>query len=242
MAAPPFDDLSHLPRERLQHMQRAADELYALLVEFHAAGAHPVTEVLAASQAAYATFTPYPEDGVGSAGDAYAWYYHAHDATPDRPWLENGHFHCFAMVDHLRDDVQPWAPPIESRPDNRSVAHLVALCVSPVGTPERLFTLNRWASDECLYPADDIIPLIDAFAITEDTRLARTSQCLSAILRLLQPQISWLLRERDQVLRAAQEQNPAGFSEDASIEITSMLTFDLDDHLAALERALTLHA
>ena len=57
---------------------------------------------------------------------------------------------------------------------------------------------------------------------------------LSALLRVLSPQIGWLLHERDQVLGAARTRNPEGYSEDRSLDIVSTITFDLDAHLEAV--------
>lgn len=233
--APAYDDLSLLPLRRLQDMQRAADDLFTALHDLQAKGAHPVADVVSAADGRFTTFTYYPANGVGGAEDQYAWYYHAHDPGPDRPWEEHGHFHCFAFVD---GEQQAWAAPKTPRADNRNATHLVAVCVSASGAPWRLFTLNRWASDDCLYPSEATIPLLDMFEIAHDARFEGTSRWLSALLKVLQPQVDWLLRERDRVLRAAQLRDPTGFSEDAAIEIPSMLDFDLDEHLGALERAL----
>lgn len=218
-------------------MRRAERDLFAVLDRCSRAGRHPVGDLLAALEGPFMTHTRYPDDGVGEAADGYAWYYHAHDPTPDRPWGENGHFHCFAYTELLDPSVQPWALPSEPDLESGGLVHLVALCVSEAGVPDRLFTLNRWASDEWLYPAGLVTPLIDRFRVKHDPRFPLTSRWLSALLRLLQPQIAWLLQERDGVLTALRDRNPEGFSEDPTVEVTSMLDFDLDAHLAALDRA-----
>jgi hypothetical protein len=238
----PVVELSTLPLEQLREMGRAADELVALLEDMRARGTHPVSNLWAAGTGTFITFAPYPDNGVGRANDKYAWYYHAHDPCQDRPWLENGHFHCFAFVDDIAADVTPWATPTQARPDNRQVAHLIALCVNQDGIPDRMFTLNRWASDETLYPAEIVAPLVAGFEIAEDDRFRFTSRWLSLLLRLLQPQITSLLLQRDQVLRAAETSNPAGFAEDPVIEVTSTLAFSLDNHLSELELALEVRA
>jgi hypothetical protein len=83
-----------------------------------------------------------------------------------------------------------------------------------------------------------VIPLLDEFHVANDTRFNQTSRWLSAMLRLLHPQIAWLLRERDRVLLDHREQVGDAFSEDGAIELTSLINFDLDEHLAALDNAL----
>jgi hypothetical protein len=218
-------------------MREAERDLFDVLAGFARDGRHPVHDVVSAADGAYTTFTRYPEDGVGGGVDNNAWYYHAHDPTDTRQWEENGHFHCFGFADRLDPAATPLAMPPSTDPASRGPVHLVALCVRSDGVPERLFTLNRWASDEWLYPAADVIPLLDQFCISNDARFSATSRWLSAMLRLLQPHIAWLLHERDRVLRAHREQTGDGFSEDAALELTSLLEFDLDEHLAALDRA-----
>lgn len=218
-------------------MHRAANEFFQSLDCFAREGRHPVGGLFAAAQGPFTTFTRYPDDGVGGAADGFAWYYHAHDPAPDRPWGENGHFHCFAYTEWLGASASPWALPPTPDLDAGGLIHLVAVCVDEEGVPNRMFTLNRWASDEWLYPAEDVIPLIDRFRVRRDPRFPLTSRWLSALLRLLQPQIAWLLQERDAVLTALRDRHPEGFSEDPSVEVASMLTFDLDGHLDALSRA-----
>lgn len=218
-------------------MRAAERDLFDVLAGFARDGSHPVRDVVSAADGAYTTFTRYPEDGVGGGVDNSAWYYHAHDPADTRPWEENGHFHCFGFADRVDVSATPLALPPNVDPASRGAIHLVALCVRSDGVPDRLFTINRWASDEWLYPAADVIPLLDEFQITNDARFSSASRWLSAMLRLLQPQIAWLLHERDRVLRAHRERIGDTFSEDPGVELTSILEFDLDEHLAALDRA-----
>ena len=102
--------------------------------------------------------------------------------------------------------------------------------------PNRLFTINRWASNEWMYAADDLLPLIERFTLAEDLPFPLIGRWLSAMLRVLSPQIGWLLHERDRVLAAARATDPEGYSEDRSLDIVSTVTFDLDAHLDALEQ------
>jgi hypothetical protein len=75
--APPFSDLSALPRARLLAMREAERELFDVLTTFAREGRHPVHDVVSKADGAYTTFTRYPEDGVGGGQDNSAWYYHA---------------------------------------------------------------------------------------------------------------------------------------------------------------------
>src|SRR5262249_19748295 len=117
------------------------------------------------------------------------------------------------------------------------LCHLVALAFDDRGVPDRLFTINRWASDEWMYPARDLVPLVDRFVLGGDTKFQLTSRLLSATLRVLHPQVAWALHERDRAIAAHRTDDPDGATEDPALEVTSMVTFDLDAHLAALECA-----
>ncbi|MGH8675006.1 MAG: DUF6969 family protein [Burkholderiales bacterium] len=88
-----------------------------------------------------------------------------------------------------------------------------------------------------MYRASNVIPLIDRFICGSKTPFAWTGRLLSATLRLLHPQIAWALRERDRVLDAHRKIDAHGFAEDRSIEVTAEVVFNLDHHLAALDRA-----
>jgi hypothetical protein len=103
--------------------------------------------------------------------------------------------------------------------------------------PVRLFAPNRWVTGEWLYGARDVVPLVERFAIRAAQPCELTSRWLSALLRLLYPQIAWLVHERDRVLAARRAREPHGFSERNSIEIAASIRIDLDDHLDTLARA-----
>src|SRR5436190_10061546 len=99
--APPFHDLSALPRRRLAAMQMASRDLFAVLDDFSREGRHPVRDVLAATPETYTRWQHYPPGDVEDAATGYAWYYHAHDPSEARQWEEHGHFHCYAYTELL---------------------------------------------------------------------------------------------------------------------------------------------
>jgi len=215
-------------------MRRAARDLFEVLELMASEGRHPVKDVLAASPDSFTEGSRYPPpEGVQDAATGSAWYYHAHE----RPWDEHGHFHCFRYAELVRPGATPIALPDEPELEKNGVVHLAALCVDANGLPMRLFTINQWASGEWMYPAREVAPLVEGFRLGGETALPLVSRWLSAMLGVCQPQIAWLLHERDRVLADRRALDPAGFAKDRSIEITSALTFDLDAHLAALDTA-----
>jgi len=211
-------------------MRRASRELFDVLETFARKGRHPVRDLLAAPPNALAH---YPAGDVQDSATGSIWYYHAHE----RDWIEHGHFHCFLYTELVRPGAQPIALPENPDFDKGGLVHLIALCFAASGVPTRLFTVNRWASDEWMYSAEDVVPLIDRFEFVGNTRFVLTSRLLTATLRVLYPQVAWALYERDRVLDERRRVDPEGFSEDQSFNVTSVVDFNLDDHLVALDRA-----
>lgn len=234
LAPDPTHLLTELPAARIAALAQARSDLFEVNAAYNARRAHPLREVLASGTQPFTRYEHYPPDDVDDVPAGYAWYYHAHEPGESRPWEEHGHFHCYAYP-ALLAHAEPLArPPDGSPPRNAGITHLLGLCCSDRGVPNRMFTINRWASNEWMYAADDLLPLIDRFALAGDLPHPLVSRWLSALVRVLSPQIGWLLRERDRVLGEARRRDPAGYAEDRSIDIVSTLTFDLAAHLKAV--------
>lgn len=233
---PPLD-LIPLPARRLRSMRAAAADMFAVLDACAGSGSHPVRDVIATSPAPFAPLTNYPPKPVEDTQTGSAWFYHAHEAAEARPWHEHGHFHCFGMAKALRKGARPLALPEDPGSFERAYVHLAAISIDPNGVPTRLFATNRWVTNEWMYPARHIVPLIERFEVHTDARFALTSRWLSAMLRLFQPHIAWLLAERDRVIAARRAAGAEIFTEDESVEAVSVAGIDIDAHLGALDRA-----
>ena len=234
MAPQPAPLMADLPAARIAALGQARADLFEVIAAFNAAGGHPVRDVLASGAWPFTRYYHYPPDDVDDVPAGYAWYYHAHEPGESRPWDEHGHFHCYAYPTLLADAEPLALPPQGDAARAAGIVHLLGLCCSDRGVPNRLFTINRWASNEWMYAADDLLPLVERFTLAEDLPFPLIGRWLSALLRVLSPQIGWLLHERDQVLGAARMRNPEGYSEDRSLDIVSTITFDLDAHLEAV--------
>jgi hypothetical protein len=237
LIAPPFADLSPLPRARVAAMRQAARELFAVLERCARDGRHPVSELLAASPEGFTRWCYYPPDPVADASSGSAWFYHAHDPSEARQWDEHGHFHCFTSAKKLARGAKPIALPPDPDPEKERTVHLAALSIHGSGVPKRLFTTNRWVTGEWMYEARAVAPLVDRFAIRSDKRFHLTSRWLSALLRLFHPQIAWLLQERDRAIGERRASGATDFTEDQTVEAVSVIEIDVDAQLAALDRA-----
>ena len=189
------------------------------------------------------------------AADAYdptshaQYFYHRH---PDPDALaEHGHFHLFLRAEGMPAGTLPLLlpeaaianlpTPPQAAPSKRGirdeVSHLIAIAVDAAGNPVRLFTTNRWVTGETWYRAEDVIRMLDRFTLDAAEPQCPVDTWLSAVVRLYQPEIAMLLRERDRtVMDPRHRRRRVDVFEDSRLEITSSLAIDLDARLAAVDR------
>lgn len=235
----PEPDLSALPRERLEAMHDAAAAMLRCEAALRKSGMSVVTEVLR-GQGDFTLWERYPRGDVHDVESHSQYFYHAHDPQ-EMVEGENGHFHVFLRTGALAPDLEPWrlrGARVPDDPENRFV-HLVALSVDARGRPLRLFTTNRWVTDETFSRADAIIALLDRFDIGLAHPNFAVSEWLNAMMRLYRPQIEGLLRLRDAVVETWEDSHPdAETLEDRRLQNVSEIALDPTAQIAALERAL----
>jgi hypothetical protein len=216
-----------------------------------AARSRNVISELTAGELTLAEWRHYP---MGEAYDPKShaqYFYHSHPAS-ERPPREHGHFHTFLRAEGMPAGVVPLLLPeiavanVEVSPPQAAplkrgtkeeVSHIVAIAVDAQGEPIRLFTTNRWVTGETWYCADDVILMLERFAVEEAEPSATVNRWVGAMLRLFHPQIAALIRARDNMVMARRRRRRRHVFEDLTLEITSTLDISLDPHLAFLERA-----
>jgi len=202
----------------------------------------------------------YPPGEVYDPVSHLQYFYHRHPraaAAPTPEATEHGHFHLFLRGEGMPAGVVPMllpetavanAPrPSRSAPQSAplkrgvrdEVCHLVAIAVDRRGEPVRLFTTNRWVTDESWYRGDDVARMLD--------RLRRggggngsgvLDRWIGAVLCLFQADIAALLQERDKAITDWRWRWPRSNAlEDARLEIASSRAVDLEARLAAVEAA-----
>jgi hypothetical protein len=194
------------------------------------------------------------------AGDPYdpvshaQYFYHRHPIA-DRAVAENaaehGHFHLFLRAEGMPAGTLPLLLPEvaianlptlpQAAPQKRGlrdeVSHLIAITVDGEGEPTRLFTTNRWVTGETWYRAEDVIRMLDRFALDRAEPTSLVNRWLAALVRLYQPEIAMLLHRRDEVVMdPRRRRRRVDVFEDTKLEITSSLTIDLEARLATAER------
>jgi hypothetical protein len=249
---PPSDGQRGLlvDREEIEQMAVAAQVVSECRRVLAARNRNVVSEVTA-GDVALSEWRHYPE------GDAYdpkshaQYFYHSHPALERLP-REHGHFHTFLRAEGMPAGVAPLllpeiavadvaALPPQAAPLKRGtkeeVSHLVAVAVDARGEPIRLFTTNRWVTGETWYRADDVIRMLERFAVNEPEPSATLNLWVGAMLRLFRPQIAALLRARDDTIVTWRRRRRTHVFEDPTLEITSSLEINLDAHLVFLDRA-----
>lgn len=232
-----FDLMDESP-SMLSHMQQGVDEMIAALEQAAGENYHLLTSVLNADDnTVFTEWDHYPKGDVHDKENGSIWFYHAHSEDEGaRPWTEHGHFHLFGYTELIEEGTKPIALPEEPDYEKGGLCHLAAVSFDHSGLPIRIFTTNRWVTNEWLYPAEQLIPLLDKFAITNE-KFSITSKWLMALLKLYRPQIEWAMRQRDETIEKIRALDPEGFAENKSFEVLSAIEFDLAAQIDRIEAA-----
>lgn len=183
--------------------------------------------ILPDDPAAIVQWTHFPDKDVVNGKFKCRYFYHCHPPE-EREENEHGHFHLF--VDRLAMPAA-YAPLVSGAPTDEAlpqVVHIAALSVAPSGLPTGWFTVNRWVTDEWLYPAAAIAGVLPSLDFRGNRGDAEVNRWLTAMVALYCPMIIDLLKARDALL---QRQDMSG--DDRSVEITSSVAIDLAEMFAA---------
>lgn len=171
----------------------------------------------------------YPADDAVDPASGSRWFYHAHPPG-ERDAGEHGHFHLFLARDVLeRSGARAVAGPPGGTSSGADVVHLVAIAIDTAGLPTRLFTVNRWVTDEWLYPAEAIGPLLGGFDLAGAGGDPLVNAWLTAAVAFFAPQAAAALDARDAAIAGW----PATAFEDRSREILSAIAIDINDAVQA---------
>ncbi|WP_146177372.1 DUF6969 family protein [Breoghania corrubedonensis] len=232
-------DLSGIAGEQLEAMHDAAATVLTCERVLAKSGSSVVAEVLR-NQGDFLIWERYPRGDVQDGASHY--FYHSH--TPHEMMDgENGHFHLFVRPARVAPGLRPWQLSCAFVPDNEAdrFVHIGAISVDAAGRPLRLFTTNRWVTNETLYRAQDVIGLLDHFEIELAHPNWAVNQWLNAMVTLYRPQFEALLAQRDAALEAWAERHPdCEVLEDRRLQNTSEVRVDTNAQIAAIEAALGL--
>lgn len=173
----------------------------------------------------------YPPDDAVDRLTGARWFYHAHPLE-ERGDGEHGHFHLFLDRADFADAESAIAGPLGDS-GGASVVHIAALSVDLAGLPRALFAVNRWVTDEWLYPAADILARLRRFDLgNAGDGDPIVNRWLTAVVAAFEPELRAVLQERD---RAIAGKGPDWF-EDRSAEVLSSIAIDLQDGVTRFGR------
>jgi hypothetical protein len=237
-------------RAEIEQMRSAAAIIHGCRHELAARNGTVLDEVIGGAPAIL-EWRHYPEGEVYDPNTHSQYFFHAHRAK-GQPATEQGHFHTFLRAEGMPAGVAPLllpelavanapalppqAPPLK-RGARDEVSHLIAIAVDSRGEPIRLFTTNRWVTGEVWYRADDVVGMLDRFAITQSEPSELLNHWVGAIIQLFRPQIAALLRSRDDAVMAWRRRRRTHVFEDPRLEVTSSLDVVLDTQLAFIASA-----
>lgn len=228
-------NLETLPRARLEAMRVAGAEVLECLRVLDKGSIDLVSEVLR-GQGTFYELEHYPLDDVFDRDTHAQYYYHAHRGTS-----EHGHFHTFLRAPGMPEGVTPVLYEGEEvwPLGEESISHLIAISMDAFGRPISLFAVNRWVSAEAWYPAEDVIRMLDRFAIDHAYPSWPVNRWIGAMLRLFRPQIEALIRHRDAVVNVWRVAYPeTDVFEDRRLDVTGEIVISIDAQIAAVEAAL----
>ncbi len=160
------------------------------------------------------------------------YFYHCHRENFET--TEHGHFHCFLRYKHIPKHIKPTPLTDWDKYIDNPMTHLVAIALNNLGQPVRLFTVNRWISEEIWYDARHVNNFINRFNMTktDDPYWMMLDQWVEAMLKLFAPQIVWLYNQRDAAVTAHQTSNPEDHVYDnRNMEELSSITIDLNQQI-----------
>jgi hypothetical protein len=214
-------DLRGLARAELLAMHAAAEQATACLAAMAGRGVNPVTQAIGGA-AVVREWAHFPPGDVIDPATRSRYYYHAHCASERAPG-EHGHFHTFARADGGQG----------------AFAHLAGISTDASGGLLRLFTTNRWVTDERWLDAGAVCRLLGDFDTGSAAPACELHRWVPAVLRMFRPQIAHLLQARDAAVSALRAADPGQDAlENRALAVTSEMPVDFLAQIRAIENAL----
>lgn len=128
---------------------------------------------------------------------------------------------------------QAKARPVDSNAPDARVVHIAALSINLAGQPTKLFTVNRWVTDEWLFDAASILERLETFDLSTATLGdPLVNRWLTAAVAALKPELTHILLERDRLIA----DQAGSFFERRDAEILSSLEIDLQRCITQIDR------
>jgi hypothetical protein len=180
-------------------------------------------------------WTHYPKADARDTNCQSRWYYHVH-APGARDKDEHGHFHLFLHRSQLPEGLKPKVWPPQGEDAKAHVTHLIALSIDTQGIPRSWFTVNRFVTNEFLFPADVMIEHLPDFNVDQTQEDNLVNRFVTAMVALYRDEIAELLKIRDtRHAELVTEHGDTGYEKASGIEVLSQIPIDLDAKIGAME-------
>lgn len=179
-----------------------------------------------------ADWTHYPAKDARDARCRSRWYYHVH-SSEGRKEERQGHFHLFLHRTQLSGGAEPKVWPPQREQCKAHVAHIAALSVDDAGRPTSWFAVNRFVTNEFLYPAEVMIRHLPDFNVEHTSQDPTVNRYLTAMVALYREEIAALLHERDAQQATLQARlGPDAYEKPSGVEVLARTPIDLEAKLA----------
>ena len=213
-------DLCSLSLARLELMAAAGREMAAAERALARNGFNVVSRLLR-DEGPFYEWDHYPAGDVYDPLHGAQYFYHAH-AAAQRAAQEHGHFHTFLRC---------------KKPDK--LHHLVAIAMDHGGQAIRLFTVNRWVTEDDWADAKSAIRFLDRFVLDGAKPSRWVNRWLAALIRLFRPEIEHLLHRRDGTVAAwRSEHRGADAFAARELEVLSETVISIPAQADAVSRAM----
>ncbi len=180
-------------------------------------------------------WTHYPKSDARDKHCKSRWYYHVH-APGSREADEHGHFHLFLHRTQLPEGMEPKIWPPQGEDAKAHVTHLIALSIDTNGIPRSWFTVNRFVTNEFLYPAGTMIDHLPVFNVDHTKEDDLVNRFVTAMVALYREEIADLLHQRDaKHADLVEEFGDKGYEKASGKEVLSSIPIDLDAKISAME-------
>ncbi len=236
-------DYSSLSPEQLEDMYGAAAVVSETMRVLQKSETNVVGEILKTADK-FVEWKHLPPKDVYDRKTHSQYYYHAHSKSKDGKGLhddEHGHFHTFIRGKGIPQDIKPL--PLEGYDPKMAISkvntHIIGIGMNAMGTPIRLFTVNRWVTGETWHKAEDVISLLERYEIDDVRPSWAVNLWVSSMIALYRPQIAELLRKRDAQIEIWKTEHPESYVyENRDLEVASSLEINLAAHIEAIEAAM----
>ena len=168
------------------------------------------------------------------------WYFHAHsNPSHDHQTQESaavGHFHLFLHRTQLPQDIEPKVWPPQREHCKAHVAHIAALSVDREGKPLSWFSVNRFVTNEFLYPATSMIDHLPDFNVEHTQEDGLVNRFLTAMVALFRDEVTELLIERDAIQSELETRFGAdAYEKPSGVEVLARKTINLEAKLRSVQ-------